>query len=252
MSDKRQDEIIDALLRQTHDMVEPADSWQALRRRIDDRLRPVAAAHDVIFWRRIALAAAACFLLTAALLSYLMLKNTGAGRSQSVLASAAPPLLNDAQVERLTQAFSQVRSIFNGQSPWLMIDSFGNSQLGLAQAGRAAAGMQSLIIVRLTLGDPQSDAEQPYADVVAFPLQRIDVQVRTAGGSAIEVSLVPTPQEDGRISLNLVAQGDGGQRTGATVSVGGSAVKSIARIRAGAGWVHLGAMARLVHISERG
>ena len=252
MSDKRQDEMIDALLRQAHDLVEPTDSWQALRGRIDDRLRPAPAAREVIFWRRIALAAAACFLLTAALVSYLVLKNVGAGRSQLVLANAAPPLLNDAQIEKLTQAFSQVRSIFDGQSPWLMIDSFGNSQLGLAEAGRGAAGMQSLIIVRLTLGDQQSDAEQPYADFVAFPRQRIDVQVRTAAGSAIELSLVPTSQDDGRIFLDLVAQGDGGERTGATVSVGGSAVESIARIRAGAGWVHLGAMARLVHISERG
>jgi len=252
MSDRRQDEMIDALLRQAHDLVGPADSWQALRSRIDDRLRPAAAAREVIFWRRIALAAAACFLLTATILSYLVLKDAGPGRSQSAPANAAPPLLNDAQIERLTQAFSQVRSIFEGQSPWLMIDSFGNSQLGLAQAGRGAAERQSLIIVRLTLGDQQSGGEQPYADVVAFPQQRIDVQVRTAAGSTVDVSLVPTPQENGRIWLGLVARGDGGERTDATVSVGGSAVKSIARIRTGAGWVHLGAMARLVRISEQG
>jgi hypothetical protein len=252
MSDRRQDEMIDALLRQAHDLVGPADSWQALRSRIDDRLRPAAAAREVIFWRRIALAAAACLLLTATILSYLVLKNAGAGRSQSALASATPPLLNDAQIERLTQAFSQVRSIFDGHSPWLMIDSFGNSQLGLTEAGPGTMGMQSLIIVRLMLGAQQSDVEQPYADLVAFPQQRIDVQVRTAAGSTIAISLVPTPQEDGRISLDLVAQGDGGERTDAIVSVGGSVVQSIARVRAGAGWVHLGAMARLVHTSERG
>jgi hypothetical protein len=252
MSDKRQDERIDALLRQAHDAVEPADSWQALRGRIDDRLRPAGMARKVVFWRRIALTTAACFLLTVAILSYLVLKNPRADRSRPTLAAAAAPLLNDAQIEKLTQAFSQVRSIFNEQSPWLMIDSSGNSQLGLAQADRDATGAQSLIIVRLTLGDPQSDAEQPYADLIAFPQQRIDVQVRTAAGSAIEISLVPTAQEDGRIRLDLVARGDDGERVGAAVSVGGSAIEPIARIRAGAGWVYLGAMARLVHVSDRG
>lgn len=253
MSDQqRQDEMIEALLREVHESAGPVDSWHALHGRIESRCHAVAPADEVVFWRRIAFAAAACFVVTATLLGYLLLQNQGVGPASSAVAKANPPLLDDAQIERLAQAFSQVRSVFAEQSPWFMVDSSGNSQLGLAEVQQAAGPRQRLIVLRLVLRDEQSQAQRPYADLVAFPRQRIEVRMRTAQGSAVEVSLVPALEDDGRISLHVVAQCDGDSPVGTTATVDESAFKALVHVRAGAHRIALDATAQSTPISERG
>ncbi len=252
MSDQqRQDKMIEALLREVHESAAPADSWQALRGRIESRCRTVTPVGEVIFWRRIALATAASFILTATLLGYFLLKNQGAGPASSAVANADPPLLDDAQIERLAQAFSHVRSVFAGQSPWFMVDSFGNSQLGLTQAQEPAGRPEKLIVLRLALRDAQSESQRAYADLVAFPQQRIEVQMRTAQGSVIEVALVPVLGDDGRVAVDVVARGDGDARA-AAVRVDESAFRSLVHIRVGAHRIALNATAKPVSISEQG
>jgi hypothetical protein len=253
MYDRRhQDEMIEAFLREVHESTAPVDSWQALRGRIESRCRTAARPGEVFFWRRIAFAAAACFFVTAMLLGYLLLQNPSVRPASSAAAQEDPPLLDGVQVERLARAFAQVRSVFAGQSPWFMVDSLGNSQLGLAQ-GRPAGGQpQRLIVLRLVLRDEQSPSQRSYADLVAFPQQRIEVQMRTAQGSSIEVSLVPALEEDGRISLHVAAQGDGGSHTEAIATVDESAYRPLVHVRAGTLRIALDATAQSKIILERG
>ena len=248
---QRQDEQIEALLREVHESAAPADSWQALRGRIESRCRMAAPAREVVFWRGIAFAAAACFIVTATLLGYLLLHNHDTSPAPLALAKADPPLLDEAQTERLARAFSHVRSVFTGESPWFMVDSFGNSQLGLAQTQEAAGQSQKLIVLRLTLRDEQSQAQQPYADLVAFPQQRVDIQMRTAQGSVIEVSLVPVLGDNGRIAVDVVAGADDDSRATA-VRMDESAFRSLVHIRVGVHRIALDATAKPVSVSEQG
>jgi hypothetical protein len=248
----QQDEMIEAFLREVHESTAPADSWQALRGRIESRCRTAAPPGEVVFWRRIAFAAAACFFVTAMLLGYLLLQNPSVRPASSVATQADPPLLDGAQVERLVQAFAHVRSVFAEQSPWFMVDSLGNSQLGLAQGRHATGQAERLIVLRLVLRDEQSQSQRSYADLVAFPRQRIEVQMRTAQGSSIEVSLVPALEEDGRISLHIAAQGDGDSRTEATATVDESAYRPLIHVRAGTHRIALGATAQSKIILEQG
>ncbi len=251
MSDRqRQDERIEALLRGVHQSAAPADSWQALRGRIENRCRATTQAGEVVFWRRIALATAAGFILTATLLGYFLLDRQ-AGSTLLTAGNADPPLLDEMQIERLVQAFSHVRTVFAGQSPWFMIDSFGDSQLGLTQAQGGAEPSQRLIVLRLALRDEQSRAERSYADLVAFPQQRIEVQMRTAQGSVVDVSLVPVLRDDGRIAVDVVARGDGDTRATA-IRVDESAFRSLVHIRMGAHRLALSATAKPVPVSEQG
>jgi hypothetical protein len=249
---RRQDERIETVLRQTHRSVQPVDSWEALRGRIDSRLDAATATARVIFWRRIALAAAACFAVTSLLLGYVTLRHARPEAAPVVLADADPPLLDDAQIERLTQAFAQVRNMFAERSPWFMIDSLGNSQLGLSEPQQPADATQRVIVVRLALRDRESSTAGQYADLVAFPRQRVDVRMQTAQGAILELSLVSVLQEDGRVSLRVAAQSNGDAATSTSASLDARAFRPLVRLRTGARWVDLGATAQAVLMAERG
>ena len=81
----RKDNIIDEILKDAHREIEPHDSWQALRTRIDHRISSKKSASipatemakRLIFWRRLAFSMAACFLVTAGILIYFLGLNYG-------------------------------------------------------------------------------------------------------------------------------------------------------------------------------
>ncbi len=99
------DDRIKAALKETHDAIQPQDSWEALRSRIDKRLyekgsSPAPASrlsHNAVFWRRVALAAAACLVVTVTLLIY-TIKNTGTDQ-RGQMAFTNQELLNQNQLK---------------------------------------------------------------------------------------------------------------------------------------------------------
>ncbi len=252
-----QPEDIDPILREVYERTEPPDSWQALRERIGAALsqrseHAPSGQRQVVFWRRVALAMAACFVAAVGLLFYVV----SAGRQTTSLhptsLADAPPLLTHAQIEPLIRAFSEVRSLFAEHQPWLMIDSAGNSQIGLSPNEASANRREGIIVLRLIVREENGRTGPRYADLVAYPQQRITFAMPTGAGSTIELHLVPTLRKDGRVDIDFTAQGDHGSRTAQITSVGQKAFTPLAQIQIGVHNVSLGAVAQPVPWSGQG
>jgi len=87
----KKDELIDVILKDAHSQIQPPDSWEALRGRIDDRIYGgympsisiTRLGKDAAFWRRTALAMAACLVITSALLIYILSYSGGNWRRKT-------------------------------------------------------------------------------------------------------------------------------------------------------------------------
>lgn len=254
-NDKRED--IDGILREEYERTGPPDSWQALRERIDTALSQrgepsLCARRRIAFWRRTALALAACLVVVTGLLLCMLSAERRAASLKTAAFANTPALLTQAEIGPLLQAFSQVRSLFADHQPWLMIDSVGNSQIGLTATGDLADREEGLIILRLIVQEDGGRAGDRYADLVAYPQQRITVVVQTAVGSAIELHLVPTLRKDGRVDLDFVARGDNDSRTARVIPVDPNAVRPLAQLQIGRHRFNLGAIAKAVPLSGQG
>jgi hypothetical protein len=115
-NDQAGNESMDRLLRQAYQKVDPADSWQGLRRRIDGRLERQSRRSSVRLWRRTALALAACLAVTLGLLIHLLVQAGRAGGPADPSAIARAPLLEQGQLNRLTAIFEQIHEMFADQA----------------------------------------------------------------------------------------------------------------------------------------
>jgi hypothetical protein len=254
-NDKDQD--LDRVLRETYEGTTPPDSWQALRERIDTALTlhgqdRAWASRPVVFWRRTALALAACFVAALGLLIWVVSAGQQTGSLPTTESPGAPALLGQAQIERLVQAFSQVRGLFADHQPWLMIDSAGNSQMGLTPKRDVANATGDLIVLRLMVQEVGGQATDRYADLIAYPRQQITLTVPTAAGSTIELRLMPSLREGGGVDVEFMARDDSGSRTGRVIPVGRNAFTPLAQIQIGVHGFRVGAMAKPVPLSEQG
>lgn len=254
-NDKHED--IDGILRQEYERTGPPDSWSALRERIDTALSQLGepslfARRQIAFWRRAALALAACLVVVTGLLFCVLSTDRWAASPKTAELAHTPGLLTQSQIGQLLQAFSQVRSFFVDHQPWLMIDSVGNSQIGLTANEDLGDREGGLIILRLIVQEEGDRADSRYADLVAYPRQRITLAVQTAAGSAIELHLVPTLRKDGRVDLDFVARGDNDSRTARVTPVGQNAFQPLAQLQIGMHRFGLGAIAKAVQLSGQG
>ena len=115
-TDENKNRLIDEAFKSAHSEIQPRDSWEALRARIDEKIGNKVISsiggRNVMFWRRAALVMAACFIITSALLIYVL------HNIRNVQEQTGKGVLNQVQLYQLSTAFSQVRRLFNDQFPW--------------------------------------------------------------------------------------------------------------------------------------
>jgi len=246
--DNRQEEAIDAILKDAYREIEPADSWAALRGRIGRtingaKLPSVSAVQleqRIAFWRRAALASAACLLVTAGLLVYTL----GLMQGGRLTAPINEGLFSQAQLVQLKDAFSNVRELFEQQSTWIMLGSGNNAEIGLDPAG-AAPNAGDIVVVRLAVNFEKQDAAPSFFDVVTFPSQRADFQLPLADSPPIRVSLRPLLKDDA-IAVEINAQADGRAKSENTTPVDDEAFTSLVRLPCDGDWVTINGIAQSV------
>ena len=247
MDEKEINEVLDRRLREGYDSVGPADSWDDLRRRIDGRLAAEEWRRQGIFWRRVAMAMAACLLVTAGLVVWLSTGSWKGGATRSLMIASSPGL-TDSQIRQLGMVFEQIRGVFADQASWFMVDSSGGTQIGVSNGTAQTKEVGPAVVIRLVLQEERQVLEPRYLDVVAVLQRRVDLKIPLAEGIRVDVSLLPRLSGEGGIVLETAIQARGNTPMGGTVTISDTPYTLLARVRAGDTWVQLQAIAKVVPI----
>jgi hypothetical protein len=251
-ANKKNDEIVNAILKDTHRETEPPDSWEALRTRIDHRIDnrkssslPLAQQDgSVVFWRRIALAMAACFLLTAGLLVRTIgFVQRGKDSRRQHATTTNQGLFSPAQLNQLNRTFSNVRELFGQQLPWIVVGAGSNAEIGVDEMVRRE-DISKVIVVRLALNLEKQKAGHRYFDVVTFSDQLVNCKLLLAENSAIAVSLKPIIRKDGIIAVEINARVNGSSESRSITTLRGNTFTSLVRLRANGEWVNIDGIAQ--------
>lgn len=249
MGEQETTEALEGVLRREYERVVPTDSWEDLRKRIDERLAIEKWRRQGVFWKRVALAMAACLVVSSGLLGLAWLQwRKGSTAASTQLLAASAPWLNDAQTQRLGAAFEQIRAVFADQAAWFMVDSNGGTQIGVSNGVAQAKETSPIVVIRLALQGETQAGEPRCLDVVAVLQRRVDLQIPLAEGVLVDVSLLPRLSGDGGIVLETRIQASGSAPAGGTVAVSDAPYASLARVRAGDKWVHVHAVAKFISI----
>jgi hypothetical protein len=249
---ENKDDRIKAALREAHDAIQPQDSWEALRDRIDKRLyekgsspaSTLRLSHNAVFWRRVALAAAACLVVTVTLLIY-TIKNTGINRREQ-MAFAEQGLLNQNQLEQLNTAFSHVRELFGEQCPWMVIDSGGEGEIGVNGGTEEATDTSKVIVIRLAVNFEGQKLKKQYFDIVTYPNQQVSFSMAVNEDSDLGVSVKPFMASGGGIAVEIKTGPESGDRAGETVTVASDKFTSLTRVKSDGSWVDIDVVGRVV------
>jgi len=238
-TDERNNNNVDVILKDAHREIAPCDSWEAMRARINRRLdsRELSSAPSapfskrVAFWRRTALAMAACFLITAGTLIYFLGSNRAKKhRREQPIAAVNNNLFDQAQLERLSFAFSQVRQLFGRQSGWIMIGSDNNAEVGLVDKTSSVTDTDKIVVVRLAVTVGNGEKRRQYYDLVMLPSQQANLRLSLANASTLNVALRPILKQDGSIIVESNTEIDDGSRDYSVSTLTGNAFTSLATI----------------------
>jgi len=229
------------ILKEANEQIRPSDSWEELRRRIDEKIKNrnassgrVAKLNDnIIFWRRTALFAAACLLVTSILLVYVIFDN-----NQNSFADTHN-LLSQGQLEHLSEAFSQVQDLFNQNCPWIMINSSGKGEIGDENQKIDAAEAKRIIVLRLAVNPHEDQAVPQYFDVVTFDNQLVSFNMAVTQGSNMQVVLQPVITATDRIQVKIDTQLNSGSKTSNTVTIADDSFEPLARVKADGSWINI-------------
>jgi hypothetical protein len=247
-TDAKRDNAVDAMLKQAYHETKPPDSWEALRVRIDRKVdlaesSAVRLDRTVVFWRRTALAMAACFVLAAGLLIYITVftsSNIGSRQRQPVTAKRA--LFDQAQLDQLSKTFSNVRQLFGQQLPWIMVGSGNDAEIGVDQMV-GVADTSKVVIVRLAVNSDSQNTVNQYFDIVTFSNQQVNCQLPLTDAPPIDVSLRPVLENDGIVAVEISAKVSGDSESKTRTAVLDNAFTSLVRLRANGGWVGIDGVA---------
>jgi hypothetical protein len=239
MKEEMTNEPMDRLLQGVYEGTQPADSWEGLRDRIEQRLDDRRHRQSLILWRRAALALAACLVVTLGLLGYVWMRAP---------AAAAAPLLTSEQLVRLSTIFAQIRGMFAEQAAWFMVDSAGQTQMGLSNGAGAPNEAAPVVVLRLVLEEEGGAPKPQYWDVVALVRHPVDLRVSLQDGRTIAVSLLPELTAEGVVTLQTHAPTEGWADSGEARKIPDARYTSLGRVRAGSRWIGLQAIAKVVSI----
>jgi len=201
------DKIIEQALKDAYDKIEPEDSWQDFRERISAKIKNGQTAIEssrqsklTIFWRKAAIALAACFLVSMGLFIYAIWPKRSTENGRTI---AQGKLFDKSQIEALETAFSQVRKLFGNQSGWIIIGSGENTQVGVVDRVTSPASNDKLVAVRLAINLEGEKPSRQYCDVVTFSNEKTNFRLYIDKDRAIEIFMTPTIETDDKIALEI-------------------------------------------------
>ncbi len=219
--------------------IKPQDSWDALRGRINDKINNadnllIAKKNltaNVIFWRRTALALAACLVL-ASILLFNSLYQTSKNNSQT-------RLLTKGQVTQLGTVFSHIQELFGQQQPWMLVDAGGKGEIGVDNSTTEQSQTGKVIIIRLAVN---TQGKQQYYDLVALSDQQVEFSIPAIEGSDVAVSLKPVLAGGGKITIEIKAQLKNGRRAETTATIADNRFTSLVKVQSNGDWVSIDAV----------
>jgi hypothetical protein len=241
---EKNDSAIDAILTHCHREIEPPDSWQALRTRINRQMESekssfIRLGERVIFWRRMALAMAACLFLTATLLIYIIVLAAGdTDLSNRRTATTMQGLFSQAQLNQLMKTFSNVRELFGEQLPWMVVGSTNDAEIGVDQTPRTADSSR-IVVVRLAVNLDKPNATRRYFDIVTFPNQQVTFQMPMVDAPAVNILLKPILKNNSAVAVEINAKVNGDSDVKSITTVDDSEFASLVRLRANGEWVNI-------------
>lgn len=249
---EKKDDLIKAVLEETHNAIQPQDSWEALKSRIEKRIfygrMPsvifTRLSGNAVFWRRLALALAACLVLMTGLFIYVL--NDSQNNRQEQIKLAGEGLINPMQAEQLSSAFAQVRELFGTHCPWMVIGSGGEGEIGVSNQTVQTADSNKIIIMRLAVNVEGQEIPRRYFDVVTFSNRQVSFNMSIAESSNIGVSIRPVINTDGKIVVEIDADLDSGKKTSDTVTVVDDKFTSLVRIKSGSNRVDIDAVGKVM------
>ena len=252
MNTNDKDDDINVILKDAHSEIQPQDSWEALKSRIDEKVfngeKPSVIAtrlsKNAAFWRRIALALAACLVITTGLFVYVL--NDSPGDSQGQMNLADEGLLSRKQLDQLGVAFSHVRELFGSTCPWMVIDSGGEGQIGVNNRAREAIDWSKIIIIRLAVNVEGQEIQRRYFDVVTFSNQQVSFNFSVAERSDMGVSITPVMTSDGTITLEIKTELESGTQAGDFVTVADDKFTSVIRVKSDGSWLNIDAIGQAI------
>lgn len=234
---------LDKILKEAHEEIQPHDSWQALRSRINERIenRKTSSGFisklngNIVFWRRAAIAAAACLLITSVLLVYCIFNNNQNGFA------GKNNLLAKNQLKQLSEAFSQVQDLFNQNCPWIMINSSGNGEIGDENREIKASGDKKIIVMRLAVVLGEEQTKPQIFDLVTFDSQLVTFDIPVKDNSNMNVALRPVITASNRIEVEITTMLSDGSKTSNTVTIADDSFKSLARVKSTGSLININA-----------
>ena len=241
---KNEKDEINYALKEAHEQIEPLDSWQALRNRIDKKIENANTESgfakklngNIIFWRRTAIAAAACLMITTILLIYAAFNNQ---KKNHIINNYN--LLAQNQVMQLSEAFTQVQDLFNQNCPWMIINSTGKGEIGTENQETNIANAKKIIVLRLAVNFPDEKATPQYFDIVTFDNQLVSFDMPVTDNSNMNVTLLASLTKNNKIELQIKTQSNGDLKTNNTVTIADDSFKTLARIKSNGSWININA-----------
>lgn len=224
---------LNELLDQAHQAIRPSDSWDALRNRIDHRMSHTPNLHKVAFWKYTAFGLAACLTLCMGLLVYQARNSDRQDHN----------LMTLSQQDQLIEAFTQVRDLFDGQCPWILVDAQGSGQIGIGSTGPHSA---NLVVLRLALSSEQHEAPVRYLDVVGLSGRDIQFSVQGVDDRTLQITLKPTTNEKGHVALAIEAHVADHAKASAQGTISDSLFTSLVRVPSHGDSIYIHAVGRSV------
>jgi len=184
-------------LKNLNTTIEPVDSWQDLRKRIDDKLDSADATKSKMSFflrHKSIISAAAVFLFVSGIVYYIGYDTGRNHQNQSLSRN----LLSKQDIQNMSLAFQQVQELFKGQAGWLMIGSNNDVQMGINNEN---LDNKNAAIIRLAIRI-DSNQEQ-YLDLVTYVNQKNDMSLPLLKGQSLKISLTATFNQKGEIAIEI-------------------------------------------------
>lgn len=178
--------------------IEPVDSWQDLRKRIDAKLDSADAMQSKMSFvlRHKAILSAAAMLLFISGIGYYIGYDAGRNHQNQ---SLSRNLLTKQDIQNMSLAFQQVQELFKGQAGWLMIGNDNNVQMGINDEDFEN---KNAAIIRLAI-KIDSNQEQ-YFDLLTYVNQKTDMSLPLIKGQSLKISLTATFNQNGEIAIEII------------------------------------------------
>lgn len=247
---------LDAVLKEVYESPEPADSWEALRTRIDGVIRDAGLkelrerglhAGGAIRRRWAIAAAAACVIVSLSILSYLVgMKNGERRYRHEQLLAANTDLFTEVKLNQLHEAFSQVRSLFSDELPWIMVGQGNDVQIGVNSRQFSEADTDHVVFIRLAINMEGHRADRQYFDIVTFANHRAELLLPLAANVRVHVCLMARLSTDGTIDVEIDASVNGGAHAQNTGRIADDSFISLVRMRTDGGWLTINGTGRAI------